>query len=108
RKEGEYRGAQDGLQQAERDAKDTITPEEAQGVFSSQGQPDVTPTGDTTLHDAGLGKEGDSVVRERIFSRILARIIYMLIGYILVLFGIDSIKRLATKKDIEREQIKLR
>ncbi|MCB1195278.1 hypothetical protein KDK77_03750, partial [bacterium] len=107
RKEGEYRGAQDGLKQAERDAKDTITPAEAQGVFSSQGQPDVTTTGDTTLHDAGLGKEGDSVVKERIFSRILARIIYMLIGYILVLFGIDSIKRLANKKAIEREKAKL-
>jgi len=108
RKQSDFQGAQDGLIRAQRDADDEVTPSEAQGIFESQGQPSVKPESDEMLDDTNIVPEKTAgFSKEKILSQVFARIVYLIVGYIMLLFNIDSARRILNKRAVKREKEKL-
>ena len=102
RKEGDFQGAQLGLKEAERDAEDVITQEEAQGVFATQLPPNVEPQSDKDVDKTNILPSDDGVrsQKNRIFSLVVTRLVYFIVGYILVLFNIDTFEKMKNKRAI--------
>ncbi|MCD6460930.1 hypothetical protein J7L67_09745 [bacterium] len=91
-KKGNLLAAQQSYEKVKRGGEDTVTPLERRGIMRPEKKPQVTPADTNTTLEKKPADMGDTYNKSLTANRILARVIYSLLGMIALIFGSEKMR----------------